>query len=595
MQLTLISMPWAFFNRPSIQLGALKSYLQKQDGAPHVSCLHPSLDLAKHIGPPPYRIISENNWAGEALYAALLFPKQYRKTKDLFRQTVGKENHLAFDALLEHIRSHSETLLAQIRKQSPDLIGFSICFSQLTPSLYIAHKIKEDQPDVPIVFGGSTCTPEIGSSLLQVFPQINYVITGEGETPLLELSQYISGNKTELSDAILKRECANSQKVNASHQEIKNLDALPTPDYDDYFRELNESGLGFIPVLPMEFSRGCWWNKCSFCNLNLQWCGYRAKSAAKMQDELQQLQKSYHCLDFTFTDNALPPREAKTFFSSIAEKGLDIRFFGEIRAKGKAKQYKQYAIGGLTSVQVGIEALSNSLLAQMDKGATVMDNVAVMKFAIAAGIRLDGNLILDFPGSTDAQAEETLSNLDVVLPYHPLSAVSFFLGHGSPVCNNPHKFGIQAILQHPHNKKIYPPELLQQLVMMIKSYRGDRMQQKKRWQPIRTQIQKWQTFHANRSGRHPSALTYRDGEDFLIIRQEKPGCPPLNHRLRGTSRRIYLACEEPIDKKELPALFPSIRKKQLNGFLADLVKKRLLFIDNEKCLALAVHDQTTPC
>ncbi len=33
-RLALIAMPWSIFNRPSIQLGALKSYLEQETGVP---------------------------------------------------------------------------------------------------------------------------------------------------------------------------------------------------------------------------------------------------------------------------------------------------------------------------------------------------------------------------------------------------------------------------------------------------------------------------------------------------------------------------------------------------------------------------------
>ena len=68
MKLALISMPWAIFNRPSIQLGTLKSYLRQQLDRVYVECYHPYLDIAAAIGLDNYRIISESPWAAEALY-----------------------------------------------------------------------------------------------------------------------------------------------------------------------------------------------------------------------------------------------------------------------------------------------------------------------------------------------------------------------------------------------------------------------------------------------------------------------------------------------------------------------------------------------
>ena len=84
--LGLISMPWALFNRPSVQLGALKSYLAQAEPEVQVSCLHPYLGLAKSIGLALYREISQDVWLCEGLYAGLLFPEQ----RGVLRGFLGK-------------------------------------------------------------------------------------------------------------------------------------------------------------------------------------------------------------------------------------------------------------------------------------------------------------------------------------------------------------------------------------------------------------------------------------------------------------------------------------------------------------------------
>ena len=293
------------------------------------------------------------------------------------------------------------------------------------------------------------------------------------------------------------------------------------------------------------------------------------------------------CLDFFFTDNALPPKEADDFFSTMVTNDMDLKFFGEIRTLNKPEAYALYSRGGLKTVQVGIEAFSDSLLKRMHKGTTIMENIASMKYAAQSGMKLDGNLILEFPGSTEREVRETLLALDFTLPYSPLRAAAFFLGYGSPVYNDPARYGVQAILQHPHYKKLIPGEILSQLELLVKYPRGDRQRQHKLWQPVRKKIQAWNDFHLSRKSiLHP--LTYRDGKDFIIIRQECPGKPVMHHRLKGLSRKIYLACTQPAATKTLLARFNSVTEKQLLGFLDDLSQKRLVFGDGKSYLALAI-------
>ena len=85
------------------------------------------------------------------------------------------------------------------------------------------------------------------------------------------------------------------------------------------------------------------------------------------------------------------------------------------------------------------------------------------------------------------------------------------------------------------------------------------------------------------------SLSYRNGGDFIIIRQEHPDVQTQHHRLTGMSREIYLACRKPVPIKSLLSDFNSVTEKALTIFLDDLENKRLLFRDEEMCLALAVH------
>ena len=590
MQLALISMPWAIFNRPSIQLGSLKGYLTQQLDQVNIQCCHLYLDVAAAIGLDAYRQISESPWAAEALYCGLLFPEQRKQTGKVFRQHIPKTLLPGYDKLLPILEQQLLDWIEAQQFEQYSLLGFSICFNQLPASLYAARLIKKRWPHLPIVFGGSTCTPALGNSLLAVFPEIDFVITGEGEQGLAELLLHVHTHTRLSSSNILSRwkQQTIPGQATAAH-ELTDLAALPLPDYEDYFVQMKQCSLDFIPVLPLEFSRGCWWNKCRFCNLNLQWQSYRYKKSPQVLAEVTAMVNRHKCLDFTFTDNALPVKEADRFFKATATAARDLRFFGEIRPLKHPETYRRYREGGLNSVQVGIEALSESLLVRMRKGTTVLDNIAAMKFALAADMILDGNLILEFPGSTRTEAAETMRMLDMVLPFRPLSAAAFFLGHGSPVCNHPEQYGITAIVQHPIHRKLYPPKILARLDMLTKSYRGDRTIQRARWKMVRNKIKQWHAFHNKRDNPATPALSYRDGGTFLIIRQELPDQAPLKHRLYGLSRQIYLACERPVPRKELLSRFSQVTKEQLFTFLADLEHKNILYCNTTACLALAVR------
>lgn len=597
-RLGLIAMPWALFNRPSVQLGALKGYLSQAEPDVQVSCLHPYLGLAKSLGLDFYREISQDVWLCEGLYAGLLFPEQRGVLRGFLAKRlkqckgVGTQDT---ESLWLKVEAHLRQWLAGQEWARFDLVGFSVCFNQLLASLLAAKQLKALRPQLPIVFGGSSCVAEMGSSLLKVFPWLDYVVHGEGELVLANLCRVLAEGQGTLAPQIMARKPQSKEEPFTGCQ-FKTLSELPPPDYDDYFHDLRRefSGEPFVPELPVEFSRGCWWGKCTFCNLNLQWHGYRGKSAEQVEREVLRLSERHGCLDFSFTDNVLPGREAAPFFAKMASGKRDFRFFAELRVNQRGETLKGYRQGGLMAVQAGIEALSQGLLERMRKGATVMENLALMKESLALGIRLDGNLITGFPLSTEPEVRETLINLDFVLPFTPLTGATFFLGHGCEVAENPGDYGIRAIVQHPNNRKLFPPQILSGLTLLINDYRGDRARQRRLWQPVVRKIRDWQRFHeARRTPAHLAPpLSYRDAGNLLIIRQELPGQATLHHRLRGTSRAIYLACDTVVEFEALARMFPKIGTAKLATFLEELTAKRLLFAQGTRYLALAIHRTT---
>jgi len=587
---TLISMPWALFNRPSLQLAALKAYVEREMEA-EITTAHPFLDIAAAIGIEVYRRISETSWAGEALFAPLVFPGQRDKARRLFRESLRQNRADGkppdYDQLVATIDAACRRWVGRQDFSACRLLGFSVCFGQLLSSLYLARLIRDQGLTIPIVFGGSSCGGTIGRALLRHFPQIDYVVDGEGERPFLGLCAFLAGKEQGLPEAVVGR----TALPTVSCHQLADLNLLPIPDFRPYFTEIKtvfpESP--FIPVLPLEFSRGCWWNRCAFCNLNLQWQGYRHKSAARMAVEVETQSQAYRCLDFSFTDNALPPREADIFFMQQRQATRDRRFFAEIRATADRDQLDLYRRGGLHAVQVGIEALSTSLLRKMAKGLTVIDNIAIIRDSAAAGIRLDGNLILEFPGSTAEEVAETIDTLDFLLPFRPLAKAVFFLGHGSPVCRAPEAFGISGLAPERRYRALLPPHTAQDIGILAMDYRGGRRRQRQLWRPVADRLASWQAFHHHRPCPDQPALSYRDGGEFLIIRQERIDGPPLHHRLHGRSREIYLYCRRIRTRDQIHQRFRPLSATALASFLGDLCRKRLLFQDGDQVLALAIR------
>jgi ribosomal peptide maturation radical SAM protein 1 len=591
----LVSAPWALFNRPSIQLGALKAFLRQCFPELEVHAVHLHLQAAAQFGFPLYQAISERTWIAESIAAALLFPEKLPGIERLFARE-GRQSKKVLQAGLKFLTTTLDTVCQRfIAGQDWDrfgLAGFSISLCQLTCSLLLIRRIKQAYPGLPIVVGGSTLSGTSLRSLAALFPEIDRIVQGEGELALTELVETVGrGNKVPGQDIEKQRQ----SKI------IHNLDTLPVPDYDDYFAYLHslEPEKQFFPVLPVEASRGCWWQArkssqdrgaCAFCNLNLQWQGYRSKSSDKIAADIDLLTSKHKVLSVAFMDNLLPRRKAVGLFANLAGMGKEFRLFGETRADTPVAVLQAMRQAGMRELQVGIEALSTSLLSRLRKGTSTLQNIEVMRHCEALGIHHGGNLLMHFPGSTALHVQETLANMEIVSIYRPLKPVSFWLGFDSPVFRHPDTVGIRLTGNHANWAVLFPDHIQKGLRSMVQGYQGDQTMQHKLWSPVISRLRGWaKAYQTLTCG--PDAgpiLGYQDGREFLLIIQRRPGTASILHRLSAMSRAVYLYCRTRRSRKRIQAEFSSLPADKLDGFLRMMQDKRLMFCESEKFLSLAV-------
>ncbi len=606
--IALISTPWPLFNLPSIQLGTLKAYANLELPQIKIDVHHVYLNIAAALGFDLYHLISERTWLSEAPYATILYPEREEIIKRFWQRQISKKSPLRdvdFKALCIKLKTETDHIIDKIPWDRYRLIGLSICFGQLTSALYFINQVKKKAPQLVVVVGGSACSDEMGRSLLRAFIQIDYVVSGEGELPFVRLINHLSdpGSKKE-SPSIpgLLSKMDNSHREGTSCSQIPDLDQLPLPDYDDYFTGLESLGPDkvFFPKLPLEISRGCWWRKrakgkmysgCAFCNLNIQWEGYRTRSLEKVVSDIQAITEKHQLLSLSFVDNLLPAKNLAGLFKSLSRLGKDLRLFGEIRATTAGEDLEMMARAGVREIQVGIEALSNQLLKKLNKGTTAIQNLEIMKNCEASGFpNLAGNLILNFPGSDETDVKETLANLEFALPFRPLRGTAFWLGYGSPVWMNPDAFGVKGLFNHPFYGHLFPPDILDKLVLIIQGYHGGVRYQQRIWKPVKAGIKRWEAGYAELH-RYPGfepILSYQDGRHFIIIRQRRYGKDDMNHRLQGTSRKIYLFCRKNRSLPEIMDRFPGFGQEKLEPFLKMMKEKRLIFQEGERYLSLAV-------
>lgn len=311
-----------------------------------------------------------------------------------------------------------------------DVIGFSCVFYQLASSLALARRIKSHGFKGKIVFGGPLCEGAVGQQLLRSFSFIDAVFDGESEQSFAEFVK--RNGRQSLTDPIKGlwyRDSGGAITKWPGQSGIENLDAIPLPDYSDFFglpgiTELIEAGdISF----PIEGSRGCWWgmhHHCVFCGLNGADMRYRTKSPNRITEELRLLHNKHKIRHFAFTDNIVSAKVMKPLFRELNEHPLPITFHAETKSNLNRQQVSNYRRAGFTYLQPGIESLSSDVLRIIDKGVSGLHNIACLKYCREMGIHSFWNLLYGFPGESAADFEHTMRILPAIVHLAPPEVVT---------------------------------------------------------------------------------------------------------------------------------------------------------------------------
>jgi ribosomal peptide maturation radical SAM protein 1 len=605
----LLSPPWPLYTRPSIQLGALKAFVRSRFPEVAVAAHHVYLNIAASIGYPLYHSLSERTWLAETVYGAMLFPEKRPGMARLFRSEAAGNRHLRgidFEQLVSQVQAVSEQWLSTVDWAAFRLVGVTSTLCQLTASLYFMRRLRQLRPGLTLVAGGASFNHQVAAAALALFPEIDVVVCGEGELPLSHLVHYHLLEGRPLADVppargIVTRQARIADGAEPPFYQLENLNHLPLPDFDDYFETLSRLGPGqrFFPTLPVEVSRGCWWRRasakgersgCEFCNLNLQWRGYRAKSAGRAASEIDRLVRRHRLLAVALMDNVLPRNSTAELLRGLAALNHDLSIFAEIRATTPLTELKLMRRAGLHRVQVGLEALSTRLLRKLHKGTTAIQNLEFMKHCEALGIVNLSNLMLHFPGSDPEDIAETLNAMEFAGPFRPPKPVNFWLGLGSPAWRHAAAHGLRKVGNHPHWARIFPAPIVRRLPLMIQAYQGGVARQRRLWQPVRARLRRWtDTYDGLQRGKpFEPILSYRDGGDFMLIRERRPDGDAATHRLEGSSRQIYLFCNHHRSLQRIIAGFTGLPADKITAFLRRMTAQKLMFSENDRYLSLAV-------
>jgi ribosomal peptide maturation radical SAM protein 1 len=614
-RLALVALPWSVADRPSAALASLAPFVRNECSGWVVDCHYAYMDVAVAMGMPLYFQLAEQAMQlGEVVHAGLFYPERRAAVRDRLAGVLRDELKLdladthhfpeaafgsapTYDAIGERVLAIVEAHLQATveRLAGYGLVGLTTCFGQLYANLYVARALKARDATMRVLLGGSSVSSAVGPSLLKEYGFLDYIIQGEGELPLVALIRAIEAGDPGAPPGVLSRRNVALNPGGVSLSEVLNLDALPIPDYSGYAEQADAANV--VWTLPVEGSRGCWWdrgkrtgdprNTCYFCNLNVQWKGYRQKSVARLAQEIDELSTLYANPLLFFLDNIVRLKGIEELSTLLQSHGKDYLTFYEMRAHMSPYEILCMWDMGLRWSQFGIEGLSSKYLKRVGKGTSCIQNLQAMRTCYELGIDNGANLVVNFPGSTDEEVEENRANiLQYGILYQPLRVVGFEIGIGSTVEQLREAFGVTDVRNADFWKVGLPDEVYRRMVMFNKSAEFPTAD----WTPVREAVEIWKAAHAAaHATEYQHVMTYADGGTFLKIVDGRTGSP-LNYVLRGTEREVYLHCMEIATRDELIARFtdgsePS--KAALTESLDRMTAQMLMFSENDKYLSLA--------
>jgi radical SAM superfamily enzyme YgiQ (UPF0313 family) len=208
----------------------------------------------------------------------------------------------SFEALQERV-AHAQVQACEFVEQCLHeidwtpyrMVGFTTMFQQNLASLALARRIKTAHPGITVLFGGPNAEGDMGAGLMACFPFIDVVFSGESDYNFPAFAQAILAGETDLPlTGAISRDTPGGAVRRPSNwgEPVNDMDALPYPNFDDFFAQFNAAFPEFHPHLNYETARGCWWgakSHCTFCGLNGMTMAFRSKSADRAIDEIRHL------------------------------------------------------------------------------------------------------------------------------------------------------------------------------------------------------------------------------------------------------------------------------------------------------------------
>ena len=554
----LICPPFQPLILSSLAVAQLATLLRSRNIECSEAYLH--FDFARLIGDTKYSQITD---AGTGLKGEMLFAEGLHGTpsdkeaQELLTQLYGPPEDRA-----RALGELATVCLERVASVKPDLVGMSTSFNQLLPSLWLARLIKREHPTIQIVLGGAACSEPMGQRILDGYADIDYAVSGFGESALLTLS----------------RSSPPRGQLLQGH-EAPELDSLPIPEYGEFLQQAGEFAEGTRISLTFESSRGCWWgqkNHCTFCGLNGVEMHFTAKSNQRVVSEIRTLWDRYQRNLFA-TDTIMSREHLRTVMVDLASFEEKPALFYEVKSNMAESDISVLKRANATTLQPGIESLSTHLLTLLKKGVSTIRNLALLKWGRERGMNILWNLLCAIPGETSEDYDQQLLLFDKIPHFQPPHEVNpVRIDRFSPYFKNYRDFGWNGIEPFPEYHWLHPHFNTDALNDVAYHFNGiDGIKPGAYLKRLKSAAKEWKERFTQNDG------LFMDPEKGLVRNEcghgMRYGLPPALQRIVDMTHDIV-----PIEKVMKEVGCP-------RSVIDQLAKAGILYIEGDKVLNLSIR------
>ena len=346
----------------------------------------------------------------------------------------------------------------------PAVVLISVPFpGNLYTSLRCGQWIKKHYPTVKVAMGGGFANTELRSlSDERVFEFYDFITLDDGEAPVENLLQFLDGKKKieELKRTFTLINGHVTYINNTACTDYKQGE-VGTPDYSDFLLDQYISAIEVVNPMhsmwsdgrwnKLTMAHGCYWGKCTFCDISLDYIKLYEPVAAKLLvDRMEEIIFQTGQNGFHFVDEAAPPALMRALALEIIKRNLTVSWWANVRFEKSFTRDLCLLLqaSGCIAISGGLEVASDRLLQLIQKGITVAQVARVNKNFSDAGIMVHAYLMYGFPTQT---AQETIDSLEMVRQLFSAGVLQSAFWHQftmtahSPVGLNPEKYKVKKV------------------------------------------------------------------------------------------------------------------------------------------------------